>query len=175
MSANELTCPRCEHVLVGMMVFGAKLNRCDTCEGLWVPAAFVEALATKPEVRARLHPLAERASAQPPRPEPRGLAQPAACAECGTKMQRFAVATSRVTIDACKAHGTWFDKDELGKVLAFMQANPSATLRPPTKSEPPSKAKPRTSLKPAPKVEYSSEGSGEVAIGVVAFLLELFL
>jgi len=177
MPANELTCPRCDHVLVGMMVFGAKLNRCDTCDGLWVPAAFVEALSTKPEVRARLQPLAERAAAQAPRAEATGLLAPAYCAVCREPMQRFAVATLHVTIDACRQHGTWFDKDELGRVVAFMKANPSATLKPPD-AKPPKPAKsslPKAKAKQPPPSSAPKGDSvaGDVAIGVTRGVLPL--
>ena len=90
-------------------------------------------------------------------------------------MQRFAVGTSRVSVDTCKAHGTWFDKDELGKVLAFMKANPSATLQAPEQPARPTTGKAKKAARPIPKVEYSNEHDGEVAIGVIAILLELFL
>lgn len=39
------------------------------------------------------------------------------CPECHTPLHRFQVTRARVELDACGAHGTWFDRGELGKVL----------------------------------------------------------
>src|SRR5207247_2486664 len=38
-------------------------------------------------------------------------------------MNRVAFAhCSRVVVDVCKAHGTWFDKDELRRIVEFIRA-----------------------------------------------------
>lgn len=44
-----------------------------------------------------------------------------ACPECGKLMNRVNFARhSGVVVDICKRHGTWFDKDELGRILDFI-------------------------------------------------------
>jgi Zn-finger nucleic acid-binding protein len=46
-----------------------------------------------------------------------------ACPDCGKIMNRVNFARhSGVVVDVCKAHGTWFDKDELRQILEFIQA-----------------------------------------------------
>ncbi len=45
------------------------------------------------------------------------------CAQCGDLMHRVNFAgNSGVVLDACRAHGSWFDADELAKIVAFIRA-----------------------------------------------------
>lgn len=43
-------------------------------------------------------------------------ALPAHCPQCHSVLHRFFVTRARIELDACGAHGTWFDRGELGKV-----------------------------------------------------------
>ncbi|HEY6727269.1 MAG TPA: zf-TFIIB domain-containing protein [Polyangiaceae bacterium] len=38
------------------------------------------------------------------------------CPQCHALLHRFNVTRARIELDACGAHGTWFDRGELGKV-----------------------------------------------------------
>jgi Zn-finger nucleic acid-binding protein len=171
---DELICPRCDLALASFSAFEAQLHRCERCDGVWVPTKFVVALAKKPELRARLMPLARRTAGTVLSEVTPALAKPAFCAACRAKLARFeAGGSSRVFLDTCKAHGTWFDKDELGRVVAFLHANPKAELAAPE----PEKAK-RGRLTKAKKPTSSSSTWGdnndaEVAVGVLAFILDI--
>jgi Zn-finger nucleic acid-binding protein len=45
------------------------------------------------------------------------------CPICNTLMNRVNFAhCSHVIVDVCKAHGTWFDKDELRRIVEFIRA-----------------------------------------------------
>lgn len=39
-----------------------------------------------------------------------------ACPECGQAMERSVAGQTGVEIDVCREHGTWFDRDELGRI-----------------------------------------------------------
>jgi hypothetical protein len=39
-----------------------------------------------------------------------------ACPVCGAPMERSVAGQTRVELDTCRSHGTWFDRDELGRV-----------------------------------------------------------
>ena len=44
------------------------------------------------------------------------------CPTCGNLMNRVNFASSNVIVDICKQHGTWFDKDELTRIIEFIRA-----------------------------------------------------
>jgi Zn-finger nucleic acid-binding protein len=45
------------------------------------------------------------------------------CPSCKVLMHRVNFAKcSNVIVDVCKAHGTWFDKDELRRIVEFIRA-----------------------------------------------------
>src|SRR5204863_2759893 len=44
------------------------------------------------------------------------------CPECGQLMNRINFARcSGVIVDVCKGHGTWFDRDELSRIVEFIR------------------------------------------------------
>jgi Zn-finger nucleic acid-binding protein len=44
------------------------------------------------------------------------------CPECGQLMNRVNFARcSGVVVDVCKGHGTWFDRDELRRIVEFIR------------------------------------------------------
>ena len=52
------------------------------------------------------------------------------CPECGQLMNRKNFAnTSGVIIDTCRAHGVWFDRDELGRIVQFVMRGGLETAR----------------------------------------------
>jgi Zn-finger nucleic acid-binding protein len=171
---DELVCPRCDKGLAPFTAFEAQLHRCESCEGVWVPSAFVAALANKPELRARLMPLAKRTAGSAATEVSPALAKPAHCATCRAQLARFeAGGASKIFLDTCsKGHGTWFDKDELGRVVAFLQANPKAELAAPKPAQP----QRGHQLKKPPATSSSSsddDGAGEVAVAVLAVVLDI--
>jgi len=122
---TEHKCPRCEEELRIEVVAGAPLERCPACEGLWVDRETAERLYKDREqadpVRKMTKPVG------PPRQEvdtqkvkKEGYIK---CPVCQTIMNRQNFGRySGVIIDVCMKHGTWFDADELRRILDFIAA-----------------------------------------------------
>jgi hypothetical protein len=47
-------------------------------------------------------------------------AQPAHCPSCHRPLYRYVATRARIELDACEAHGVWFDRGELGKLATQM-------------------------------------------------------
>lgn len=52
--------------------------------------------------------------------EPLDEAQPAHCPGCRTPLYRYIATRARIELDACQAHGIWFDRGELSKLATQM-------------------------------------------------------
>jgi Zn-finger nucleic acid-binding protein len=129
-AAKARPCPRCSRQgarqpMVAHLVGDVLVDECRACRGVWLDGAAVDRLVRERQagsidaVRAHL--------------APRGLAVTATaattaatraylpCPECAGLMNRSNFARcSGVMLDVCREHGTWFDKDELGRVLDFV-------------------------------------------------------
>jgi len=123
--ADGAPCPACGKPLaadqVGGQVGGLETQACLACGGLWLDrAAFEQLGASRERQGAVLGAL--------PAPAVRPIAitgevQYRPCPACGQRMNRVNYARrSGVVLDVCKAHGLWFDQDELRRLLAFIAA-----------------------------------------------------
>lgn len=115
-----LACPDCRQALVKASVGGIDLNQCHRCGGLWLTTALFERVAADREGRGTVLGAlpGDRAkgsvAAEAVRYRP--------CPECGRMMNRTNYGRiSGVVLDTCKEHGLWFDKDELRRVLEFIE------------------------------------------------------
>ena len=112
-------CPRCLGPdLVAVMVGDHRVGECMRCTGLFVEHAVLEHITRRTEEHAglRLRPLS------PPPSAPEKTAY-LSCPKCRTHMARRGFADhSGVVIDYCAEHGVWFDRDELARVLEFVDA-----------------------------------------------------
>ena len=58
------------------------------------------------------------------------------CPECSQLMNRINFARcSGVIVDICKGHGTWFDRDELSRIVEFIRAGGLEAARTKEKSQ----------------------------------------
>jgi Zn-finger nucleic acid-binding protein len=94
------------------------LHECARCYGLWLETAAFEHLCRNAEQQA-----ATLGSAQPA-----GGSTPLApvryrrCPQCHEMMHRLNFARcSGVIVDVCRAHGTWFDANELHRIVHFIR------------------------------------------------------
>jgi Zn-finger nucleic acid-binding protein len=98
---------------------GADMYICETCNGLWVDSATLQRL-----VAERLKPSPLVGTGITPPAAARVTLGPVAyapCPICKNLMNRLNFAhTSGVIVDVCTPHGTWFDADELRRVLEFV-------------------------------------------------------
>jgi Zn-finger nucleic acid-binding protein len=115
-----LKCPECKEALVLASVGGTDLSQCHRCGGVWLNQSLFERVAADREERGTV-------LGALPGDQAKGLITPEKvhyrpCPECGRMMNRTNYARiSGVILDTCKDHGLWFDKDELRRVLEFIQ------------------------------------------------------
>ena len=108
------------------------LHECGKCYGLWLDTASFEHVCRNAEQKA-----AALGSAQ-------SVGGPAAlapvryvrCPQCNELMHRLNFARcSGVIVDVCRAHGTWFDANELHRIVHFVRAGGLDRSRAKEKSE----------------------------------------
>lgn len=114
-------CPSCSVALSRARVGDMDVQACQVCGGLWLERAVFERLGASRERQGAVlgvlpAPVEQGVTAMEPvhyRP----------CPACAQRMNRVNYARrSAVILDVCKAHGIWFDQDELRRVLAFVAA-----------------------------------------------------
>jgi Zn-finger nucleic acid-binding protein len=114
------SCPRCHTPMTQVSVGAMALAECGSCKGVWVGADAFDRLCGDREAQAAVihgHALQE--------PQPTTLEKIAyrPCPRCRKMMNRVNFAKySGVVLDVCRAHGTFFDRDELHRVVTFIQA-----------------------------------------------------
>jgi Zn-finger nucleic acid-binding protein len=107
-------CPRCDAPLRSIERAGIVVGRCATCVGVWIDNTASRALADgvlSAEVVAT--------SREPaPACHPVDVAPAIRCPRCAAVLTRSFVPAAGVAVDACAAHGTWFDRGELERAHA---------------------------------------------------------
>jgi Zn-finger nucleic acid-binding protein len=116
---GPLACPACAGGLSAVQVGRTWLRECGGCGGVWMDNAAFEALCAERERQASV--LTFRAQASVPAPAETQIRY-RACPECGALMHRLNFGrVSGVIVDVCREHGTWFDADELRRIVEFIQ------------------------------------------------------
>lgn len=122
-SARRFQCPRCESSpeLVARLVGDVLLDECGECHGVWLDASQLERLI---EERKQASTDAVLGMGGPGpiavAPVPKGRVY-VKCPECDAVMNRVNFARrSGIILDVCRSHGTWFDHNELPKVIEFV-------------------------------------------------------
>jgi Zn-finger nucleic acid-binding protein len=98
------------------------LAECTACSGVWVSAKRFERLCTDRDAQsAVLHGGALRGqTGAEPVTDIRVRYRP--CPRCRKLMNRVGFASgAKVVLDICREHGTFFDRDELHRVVTFIQ------------------------------------------------------
>jgi Zn-finger nucleic acid-binding protein len=112
-------CPRCKVGMKAANVGTTRLLECRTCEGIWVDAETLQEICAEREKQAAVLDMPSHAE--------QGVAfeenvRYVPCPVCHQLMNHVNFAhCSRVIVDVCKAHGTWFDKDELRRTVEFIR------------------------------------------------------
>jgi len=107
MESRTLWCPRDSTVLTVQRVQGISVDRCETCQGLWLDLAELddlEATRADEEVRRGTVRFAERPSEL-------------TCPVCGTPMHAFNYRAHNLELETCDEHGYWLDRGEDRHVL----------------------------------------------------------
>jgi Zn-finger nucleic acid-binding protein len=119
-SARQL-CPRCRVSMDAVTIGKAPLRECPKCEGIWADAVALEQICTDREQQAAVLGLAcTLPEAQAVDLEKKFRYIP--CPGCEKLMNRVNFARcSNVVVDVCRQHGTWFDREELRRIVEFIR------------------------------------------------------
>ena len=121
-AAGKELCPRCRVEMSAVVVGTTNLRECTRCEGLWVDRASFDQICADREKQSAVLGMAAPVPAAEPGSELETIRY-APCPVCKQLMNRVNFANcSHVIVDICKRHGTWFDKDELRKIVEFIRA-----------------------------------------------------
>jgi Zn-finger nucleic acid-binding protein len=115
-------CPRCKVDLESLTIGPTNLHECPRCDGLWIDVETFDAICADRERQAAVLGGTPAPAANPPDftlSEVRYVG----CCVCGKLMNRVNFSgRSGVIVDVCKAHGTWFDREELRRIVEFIHA-----------------------------------------------------
>jgi Zn-finger nucleic acid-binding protein len=116
--AKDRKCPRC-HTEMALVTIGATaVLECERCLGLWLDVASFEKICADREQQSAV--LGAATHAQTAAHETSKVNY-VPCPECSQLMNRLNFARcSGVIVDVCKQHGTWFDCDELSRIVEFI-------------------------------------------------------
>ncbi len=106
-------CPDCFLPLVRHLTRGVEGRGCTNCNGLWLGCIAVAVILPPAEVPIQATALEA---------ETRGVARShRKCPGCRQRLRRLLVVAAGVVLDACSAHGTWFDPQELFYVMRALE------------------------------------------------------
>jgi Zn-finger nucleic acid-binding protein len=127
--APPVLCPRCRADLHAVVVGNTNLRECPRCEGLWADAASLQQICVDREKQSAVLGLA----APVPTSESGALEtniRYVPCPACAKLMNRVNFANcANVVVDVCRDHGTWFDRDELRRIVEFIREGGLARAR----------------------------------------------
>jgi Zn-finger nucleic acid-binding protein len=114
------SCPRGCGALRAIQLGGVDLEECGTCVGMWVRQGVFQRLYSEEERGSVV--LGPELNEHQMRGGAVETVRYIPCPECGKLMNRINFAKrSGVILDCCAKHGTWFDADELRRVVEFIR------------------------------------------------------
>jgi Zn-finger nucleic acid-binding protein len=116
--AKDRKCPRCRSEMVLLTLGSATVLECEQCLGLWLDAGSFEKICADREQQSAVLGAASHATSAA---HETSKVNYVPCPECAQLMNRINFARcSGVIVDICKQHGTWFDRDELSRIVEFI-------------------------------------------------------
>jgi Zn-finger nucleic acid-binding protein len=120
MDAKDRQCPRCQSEMSLVTIGATAMRECEHCLGLWLDVSAFEEICADREQQSAVLGLASPAPTHAVRETSKVQYVP--CPECSQLMNRINFARcSGVIVDVCKGHGTWFDRDELSRIVEFIR------------------------------------------------------
>ena len=120
-SATPYLCPRCRVDMNAVLIGKTHLQECPKCDGLWADTESLAKICADTEQQAAV--LGSATDLPPAQDVTLEKIRYSPCPVCGKLMNRVNFAhCSQVVVDVCRAHGTWFDKDELRRIVEFIRA-----------------------------------------------------
>ena len=115
-------CPRCRTAMQGVEIGTTAVRECLKCEGLWLDVSAFERICADREQQSAVLGAASPAPTHPAQDAVSKVSY-VPCPECKQLMNRINFARcSGVIVDICKGHGTWFDREELSRIVEFIRA-----------------------------------------------------
>ena len=115
-------CPRCRINMQAVLIGQTHLRECSRCEGIWVDAASLQKICADREEQSAVLGMPGTVAT----PETVNLEKNiryVPCPVCSKLMNRVNFGNcSHVVVDVCREHGTWFDRDELRRIVEFIRA-----------------------------------------------------
>ena len=113
-------CPRGCGTLRRLSLGGVELEECERCSGAWLAQDVFQRLCAEEERRSVF--LGAEAQARHTAPTSAATIRYVPCPDCTTLMNRVNFGKrSGIVLDSCAPHGTWFDADELRRVVEFVR------------------------------------------------------
>ena len=115
---SQRQCPACFTSMLKGNLRGIPLHECGKCYGLWLDTATFERICRDAEQQAAVIGAGPSMGAA----VPLGPVRYVRCPQCRELMHRMNFAhCSGVIVDVCRAHGTWFDANELHRIVQFIR------------------------------------------------------
>ena len=112
-------CPTCDQPLCHGSLGESTLHQCEKCFGFWVDRATFERICRHAENQTVAPGVTDLAKAPAAGPAKIRYVR---CPECRAFMNRINFAEcSGVVVDVCREHGTWFDAQELHRIVQFIR------------------------------------------------------
>ena len=116
------TCPRCQFQLRSIEIGKCVMKECSHCGGLWVDKDTLQKICEDHEKQEAVMGPGGLITSPPLETPATQQRMYVPCPVCGTLMNRLNFAgCSGIVIDWCKPHGTWFDYNELPRIVDFIR------------------------------------------------------
>ena len=113
-------CPRGCGTLRRLSLGGIELEECERCSGAWLNPDVFQRVCAEEERRSVF--LGAQLQALPVARQEAPTIRYVPCPDCGALMNRVNFGKrSGIVLDGCVKHGTWFDADELRRVVEFVR------------------------------------------------------
>lgn len=115
-------CPRCRVDMTPVVIGSADLRECPHCEGLWADKDTLQQICSDREKQAAVLGLPQIVKTDLIGGVEENIRY-VPCPVCKALMNRVNFSRcSHVIVDVCARHGTWFDQDELRRIVEFIHA-----------------------------------------------------
>jgi Zn-finger nucleic acid-binding protein len=116
------SCPRCKSSLSAVVIGSSNVRECPSCEGIWTDTETLRQICADQEKQSAVLGMATHVASNDGVEFEKQIRY-LPCPVCKDLMNRINFANfSNVIVDVCRAHGTWFDRDELRRIVEFIRA-----------------------------------------------------
>ncbi|HAF24091.1 MAG TPA: hypothetical protein DCK93_14490 [Blastocatellia bacterium] len=119
-ASEKRNCPRCQSEMSAVTIGTIRVRECERCLGLWLDVTSFQKICADREQQSAVLGAASPSPINTVHETDKIHYVP--CPECSELMNRINFARcSGVIVDVCKGHGTWFDRDELSRIVEFIR------------------------------------------------------